>query len=337
MIDRNEIRPANQRTLSVGVVGAGSIGLSFAARLGMAGHKVFLVARGQSRDVIERKGIVLTDPEGTHTVRVECGSVEEMPVVDVLLLCVKAYDLLDACRSIKDRIGAGTTVVPIVNGVPWWYFALEGSRFEGRTVNAVDSSGELLQMFDPRQILGAVTTTTAERTEVGQVRSLSPMAMVLGELNHTASDRATMLAARLSDARIMTRASTCIRDAVWTKLVQNLMTNPLSVVSQASIGEMCTSERLSGIVRRIAEETFLLAAAFGARIAHDPDTLIAGAAEKGSFKTSMLQDYQRGHLLETEAICAAVAELAELKGISMPMTTTIADLTSHLAGQRLAA
>ena len=60
----------------------------------------------------------------------------------------------------------------------------------------------------------------------------------------------------------------------------------------------------------------------------------------GDAKTSMLQDYGRGRPLELPAIVDAVLELADLQGLSMPLTqsvTTIARYRSLTLTGQLAA
>jgi ketopantoate reductase len=45
---------------------------------------------------------------------------------------------------------------------------------------------------------------------------------------------------------------------------------------------------------------------------------VAGAAEVGAHKTSMLQDLEAGRALETEALIGAVAELGRLVDVPSP-------------------
>jgi 2-dehydropantoate 2-reductase len=53
------------------------------------------------------------------------------------------------------------------------------------------------------------------------------------------------------------------------------------------------------------------------------DKRIAGAAEVGAHRTSMLQDLERGRPMEIEALLGAVVELAELVDEPAPTCRTI--------------
>jgi len=55
--------------------------------------------------------------------------------------------------------------------------------------------------------------------------------------------------------------------------------------------------------------------ALGVSFAVDVDRRIAGAAEVGAHKTSMLQDLELGRPLEIDALVTAVQELGQLTGI----------------------
>jgi 2-dehydropantoate 2-reductase len=66
-----------------------------------------------------------------------------------------------------------------------------------------------------------------------------------------------------------------------------------------------------------------VAETLGVRFAIDVDKRIAGAAEVGAHKTSMLQDLERGRPMEIEALLGAVVELADWVGEAAPISRTV--------------
>lgn len=77
------------------IIGAGGIGGAIGGRLADAGHRVVLVARGESAKVIKRDGLRLAIPERVIMVRPEVvESVGDLALDadDVLILCVKSQD-----------------------------------------------------------------------------------------------------------------------------------------------------------------------------------------------------------------------------------------------------
>ena len=98
----------------------------------------------------------------------------------------------------------------------------------------------------------------------------------------------------------------------------NVALNPLSVLTGATLGELCTHPSTRVLVREIMEEVLAVAVALGSHPKIDVERRLEGARKVGDHKTSMLQDYEAGKELELAAITTAVIELAELVGVAVP-------------------
>jgi 2-dehydropantoate 2-reductase len=323
--------------LRVCIVGAGAIGCTLAALLARAGQPVNLLARGATLDAVRRHGVQLTRLDGTQQVPVHAtDTVDELGEQDVVFVCTKAQALQQVLPTLAPLLGPDTCVVPMINGLPWWYFQGLPGRLEGRGIDAVDPGGALLATLPWRHVLGAVVFITAERTAPGAVRSTNPLLVVLGEPDNTDSARAQRLATLLRAAGIETRVSPAIRDTVWTKVIANLTSNPLSVVTGATLEQLYSDPDIVPLVRKILHEALPVAAAYGARIPFDPPSFIAQGAGMGPVRTSMLQDYSQGQPLELAAIGDAVLELAALQGIDMPVTRDVIALARYRSKVSLA-
>lgn len=318
--------------LRVCIVGAGAIGCTLAARIAASGQTVRVLARGKTLEAIRDGGILLHDLDGEHHVQVQADSdCSQLGEQDVIFLCTKAQSLNSLLPILGPLLGPETVVVPVVNGVPWWYFHGETGRFAGRRVNAVDPDGVLHDALDLRRILGCVVFITAESELPGVVRCGNPHLMILGEPDNSLSERLEKVRALLEQAGINTRSTDRIRDSLWTKIIANLTSNPLSVVTGATLEQIYSHPDLRQTVRKILDEALLTAAAYGARVDYDPQSLMEMGAGKGAVRTSMLQDYGQGRPLELLAIGDAVIELATLQGLSMPVTQDIINLARFRA------
>jgi 2-dehydropantoate 2-reductase len=147
---------------------------------------------------------------------------------DALFVCTKSQDMaaiLDAARPV---IGTGTTVIPLVIGVAFWFFqGLPGRRL-GQAVQAVDPKVRLLALLPTAQLLGAVTFITAERRGPAEAASDNPLLIVVGEIDHSpTSQRLEHIASVLNNSGITTRCVPTLRDTLWTKILANLTSNPL--------------------------------------------------------------------------------------------------------------
>ncbi|RMX07608.1 2-dehydropantoate 2-reductase [Corticibacter populi] len=319
------VNPVDQRPLRVGVAGAGAIGCTLAALLARAGAAVHVLARGASLTSLRRDGVRLRrQGQCLQAAVVASDDAHALGPQDVLFLCAKAQDVARLLQAALPMVGPQTCVVPLVNGVPWWYFQALPGPWQGRAVRAVDADGALLALLPVAQIAGAVVFITAERLGPGEVLSDNPLLLVLGELDHSLqSDRLQRIAVWLERAGIEARIAPQIRDTLWTKVLANLTSNPLSVIAGATLQNIYGDARLQPIVRQMLQEGLALAAACGARIAFAPASFMAEGAAMGEVRTSMLQDFEAGRSLELAAIGDAVLELARLQGMAMPVTERV--------------
>lgn len=314
------------------IAGAGALGCTFAARLAVSGYAVNMLARGQTLAALQREGVRLTDPEGEHQARVNASdSAAELGPQDLILVCTKAPALPQVMQQIQPMLHEESLVIPVVNGVPWWYFQGVEGRFQDQPVKAVDPDNRLRRLLPEKHLIGAVVFITATRKAPNHAESTNPYLMILGEINHQMTERLERVRALIETAGIEARATDNIRDQIWTKITANLTSNPLSVVTGATLEQLYANPRLSPLVRRILEEVIQVSAAHGARIRFDPQTFMELGAGMGAVKTSMLQDYEQGRPLELDAIGYAVLELAELVGLKMPATAHVLALAEFLA------
>ncbi len=112
--------------LNVGVIGVGGVGGYFGGKLAHhysaksdASVKVFFAARGKHLEAIQRDGLIVTSPEfGSITCRPSLATdrIDDLPEIDLFLICVKGYDLMDVANSIKNQIKGDTVILAPLNG-----------------------------------------------------------------------------------------------------------------------------------------------------------------------------------------------------------------------------
>jgi 2-dehydropantoate 2-reductase len=319
------------------VAGVGAVGATVAARLIEAGQSAVLYARGARLDELRRCGLNVEFADRTVRVEVTASDRADFGVQDIVFLAAKAQGLPQLLKSVSPLIGPSTTVVPLVNGIPWWYFQGEGGRFDGLAVEAVDPGGQLCRSVDARQIVGCVLYLTAQRRGEATVTVLGRSRMVVGAISNTtggSQERAAEVDALLSHAGFASDRRPRIRDELWTKVALNLATNPLSVLTEATLIEQFTDARLLPIVTAVIAETLEVAAALGASPTMTLEQMIGTGRQAGPFETSMLQDYRAKRPLELDAIAHAVLELAAKVGVHMPVAGHIVNLCAHRADAR---
>jgi len=317
------------------IAGAGAIGLTLAARLAQAGEAVNVLARGQTLAALRAEGVILADRDGTHHATVTASDRPDFGVQHTLFLCAKAHDLVGLAETVAPMIGPQTRIVPVVNGIPWWYFQDHATSPPALAfLRAIDPDGRLSAALPRAQIVGAVTYITAERTAPSRAVTRNPLRMIVGATGRQSPAAAADVAQMLTRAGVATEVSPHLRTSLWVKVINNLATNPLSVVTGATLREIFSDPALAGITRHVVDEALAVAGAYEGAIDITPDALMAHGATLGDVRTSMLQDFDCGRPLELPAIGDAVVELGAHKGIPMPHTRSILDLARYRAATR---
>lgn len=319
------------------VYGAGAIGTVLTARLTMAGHQVSVLARGENYDVISEDGIHLEDLSGHHYVQPHrvVRDVTELEAQDYIFIATKFHALTEITPQLKTLLHDETVIVPLMNGIPFWYFyGIEHPSLQTH-IKTLDPDARLFKEFPLKHLMGAVVFITAQLIQPGKVKSINPYLLIFGEPNHQLSDRLKKLVELFAETSIEARPVDAIRDQIWTKVMANLSSNPLSVVANTSLDQIYSHPHLHPISRAITQEVRQVAACYGARITIDPTTFLKLGAEMGATYTSMWYDYQKKYRLELESIADAVFELAEAYDCDMPMTRCIYGITQFLSTQSL--
>ncbi|HEY6982117.1 2-dehydropantoate 2-reductase [Reyranella sp.] len=320
---------------SICVFGAGAIGGLIAAKLESAGTPVTVVARGPHCEAMRANGLALRS-DGREVVtrpRVETDP-RSVGAQDYLMLTLKAHSLVPAMAQLKPLIGPDTTIVAAINGVPWWYTYRLGGAFEGRRVEAVDPDGVVSAGLPPAQALGCIVYPAADVVEPGMIHHTYGDRFTLGEPDGSRSDRAAKFSELLIKAGLKAPVRARIRDELWVKLWGNMAFNPVSALTGATLDKVLADPGTHAVCRALMVEGQAVAEKLGVRFAIGVDKRLAGGAEVGAHKTSMLQDLERGRPLEIEALLGAVVEMAGWVGVDMPIGRSILALVRQRAEVR---
>jgi len=319
--------------MTFAVVGAGSIGGYLGARLALAGEDVTFVARGSNLQAIQRDGFKLIEEDGTERIAagVKAAAIGECGPHDVVLLAVKAHQVRALAKDLGGLIGPDTTLVTLQNGIPWWYFYKLSGPYEGRPVHAADPDGVIAQSIDSARIIGTVVYPASELVAPGVVKVVEGNRFTLGEPDGTKSARIVALSEALTRAGFKAPISTDLRSEIWLKLWGNVVFNPVSALSHATLAGICGFEPTRALAAAMMAETQAVAEKLGVRIRISIDKRIAGAAAVGEHKTSMLQDVEAGRPLELAALMGSVVEMARLTESQTPHVDAVYAVASLLA------
>ena len=310
--------------MRVAVVGVGAIGGWVAARLCLAGATVRVLARGATLQAV-RQGLVL-EQEG-RTVRAAPMATDDPDRIgpqDVLVIAVKAPALAGLAPRLAPMIGPATAIVPMMNGVPWW--------FADTPLDSVDPAGAIARALPVGQVVGCVVHASCATPAPAHIVVKASDGVILGAAGEAARPLVESVATLFGRSEIAVRISEAIRRDVWYKLWGNMTANPVSALTRATTDRLLDDPLVALFMRSVMAEAAAIGARIGCAIAESGEDRQAVTRRLGSFRTSMLQDVEAGRPLEVDALLAAPCELGRRVGVPTPSMDTLLGLTRLLDG-----
>lgn len=317
--------------------GGGAIGGYLAVQLARAGNDVTVVARGATHDAIRQNGLkLITDehPEGLTADVKLTDKVADAGIQDLVILAMKAHQVSPIAHFLPNIIGPETVVIPMQNGIPFWYFQRHGGEFENRVVETVDPNGTIMKTIDPSQIIGCVVYPAALTVSPGVIKHVEGNRFPIGELDGATTSRAQSISETFIAAGLKSPILENIRSEIWLKLWGNMTFNPISALTHATLIEICQHPLSRQLAYDMMVEAQDVAHRLGITFRLGIEKRIEGAEKVGRHKTSMLQDVEAGRGLEVDALLGAVIELGTIVGIPTPRLKAVYALTS-LLGQSI--
>ena len=268
------------------VVGAGAIGGYFGGRLLQANRDVTFLVRERRAAQLRETGLVIRSPLGDLHVPgppLVLSSELRRPF-DLILLSCKAYDLDSALDSFAPAVGAGTTVLPLLNGL--------------QHLDTLDAR------FGAGAVLGGLCLISTALDPQGRILHLNDYhGLTFGERDGQRTDRAQAIHAQMDGALFDGRLTDHILQSMWEKWAFIAAAAGITCLMRASVGDILSAGGADP-ARQIYEEC--------ARIATDNgfppgdksrQTSLASVTTVGSPLTaSMLRDIESHGRTEVDQI-----------------------------------
>lgn len=319
--------------MKICIIGAGAIGGLLGAKLALAGEEVTLIDQGAHLEAIRRNGLKLIWHDGTERVAKNIkatDSFDEAGKQELVILALKAHIIEKVAPQIPKLFDDSTVLVPMQNGVPWWYFQRHGGPHEGRRLETLDPNGTVAAHIDARRIIGCVVYPAGEIVAPGVVRCSEGDRFPVGELDGQTTERAQRVSETLVKAGLKSPILDNIRAEIWLKLWGNLSFNPISALTHATLVDICQFPATRQLAADMMTEAQTIAGKLGITFRLPLEKRIAGAEKVGKHKTSTLQDVEAGRPIEVEPLIGAVVELGKITETPTPHIDAVYALTSLL-------
>ena len=236
--------------MRIAVVGAGGVGGGFGAALAKAGADVTFIARGAHLAAMKSEGLRVNSPRGdTHLVPTQAtDDPASIGKVDVVLFCVKLWDVESAGEHIKPLVGPATAVIPLQNGI--------------------DAADRLLPILGRDAVMGGVAQISASIIKPGVINQVGTfMRMIFGELDGKISKRGEALLALCQKAGFDATLSEQILTDLWMKFILLATNASITASTRQPIGKLRDDPDIRPVIVAAVKEVHAVAKRQGHRAA----------------------------------------------------------------------
>jgi len=289
--------------MRIAVVGAGGVGGGFGAALAQAGGDVTFIARGAHLAAMKNTGLRIESPRGdVHLVPTQAtDDPASIGPVDIVLFCVKLWDVESAGRQIKPLVGPQTAVIPLQNGV--------------------DAPERLAAILGERAVMGGVAQISASIVAPGVIRQVGTfMRMLFGELDGSPSKRSEAFLALCKKAGFDTVLSDQIVTELWIKFILLATNASVMALARQPIGKLRDDPDMRPQFVAAYNEVIAVGKARGVKLPADTlERMLAfNAGAPPTMKPSMALDLDRGNRIELPWLGGKVVELGRQLGVPTP-------------------
>ncbi len=289
--------------MRIAVVGAGGVGGGYGAALAKAGADVTFIARGAHLGAMLSEGLRLESPRGNIHLTPTQATDDPATVgpVDVVLFCVKLWDVEIAGARVAPMVGPDTAVIPLQNGI--------------------DAAERLIPILGRRPVMGGVANLSATIAAPGVIRQTGTgLRMVFGELDGTRSARGQAFAELCKRAGIDGVLSDNIHVDLWMKFILLASNAGLMALTRLPVGKLRDDPDIAPWFTAAYEEVAALARAKGVPIpANAVETVLNfNRTAPPHLMASMAVDLLRGNRIELPWLSGKVVDMGRELGVPTP-------------------
>jgi 2-dehydropantoate 2-reductase len=289
--------------MKIAVMGAGGIGGYYGGRLAAAGADVSFIARGAHLAALQKNGLKIVSPLGDVHIPALMATDDPATIgpVDIVMFCVKLYDVDQACELIRPLIGADTAVISFLNGI--------------------DSEDRMQAILGGDCVVGGTAQIPSNIIEPGVIGHKATLAALeFGELDGSDSERLRAFYEVCTDAGIQTFLVENIETAIWLKFAILVPFATACCLTRLPGKILIEEPAVQEIAVGAMKEIIALAKAKGVQL--PPDALESRMAMLDNFANampSMLVDLLAGKRIELEGLQGAVVRMAKELKVAVPV------------------
>ncbi len=284
-------------------LGAGAVGGYFGGRLIEAGADVSFLVRPGRAAALDRDGLRIASPLGDFHSKVKTVTRDSVtPDYDLVMLAPKAYDLADAVESIEPALGAGTYILPFLNGLAH--------------MDVLD------ERFGRKRVLGGVAHIAAVLERDGTVRQLGDLhVLTAGGRDTETQGMAAQFIDLCKGAKFNSVLSPDIETSLWEKWTLLTTLAGITTLMEGAVGQIMETRDGEALIRQLHDECLAVAGASGIAVSERArEHALSLLTRRGStFSASMLRDLSSGQRTEHDHVLGDMLERADRSGQAAPL------------------
>ena len=295
--------------MRIAMFGTGSVGGYFGGRLAHAGEDVVFIARGDHLQTMLTSGLKVDSVKDEFTVQPVTATDNPASVgtVDLIVVGVKAWQVLEAAEAMQPMVGPHTMVLPLQNGV--------------------EAPDQLAAKIGREHVLGGLCRLIAMIAGPGHIRHVGvEPTIVIGELDNARTERIETVR-QLFDKTpgIHIEIAADIQAALWQKFMLIAAWSGVGAVTRSPVGIFRSQSGSRQMLQQTLTEIESVARARGIRLPEDVVASTLGFFDSlpGEGTASMQRDVMEGRPSELEYQNGAVVRLGEDAGVQTPVNAFI--------------
>lgn len=301
------------------LVGSGAVGLGIGASLCNVGWDLELVAKGKTKEAVEKNGIVrkglfqqVIIPAGKVKIYEKLQFIEKGEY-DFILVCTKTT----ISAQIAEELGGNKHIL----------------KDSGKIVlfqNGFGNDEVFLKFFDKHQIYSARVITGFTRPElyISEV-TVHAAPILIGSLYGNSLECILPLAQGINNGGIPCEVTEEIGKALWAKMLYNCTLNPLGAILNVTYGKLTETSYSTHIMNNIIDEIFQVMIAAGySTYWENAESYKKEFYEKlipstYNHRSSTLQDIERKNKTEIDSLTHVIIRLGKQLNIAVPYNDLI--------------
>jgi 2-dehydropantoate 2-reductase len=295
--------------MNITIIGAGAMGSLFGYHLAQSRENVLLVDIWKEHvNTINSKGLAVELDGKIQRVDIKASThIDETEKSDLVIVFVKSTQTEEAAAQALKCLNDQGLVLTLQNGI--------------------GNADKISQIVDPDRVVAGTTSHGATLQAPGFIRHAGNGPTTIGMWSQKSSKNLENIKNLLCRVGIDTTIENDIRLVVWKKLIINVGINAITALTGIKNGSIVDAVPTGELVRSAVQESCDVALVHGVKLPHDiADQVFKVARATASNRSSMGQDVDHKRQTEIDAINGAIVNLAQEKGIQVPVNRTLTAL-----------